>query len=59
MNEPQSGIGQFCVLCENVHDLLSACPPPRVSGNFERLKQKWNLLFYLLQSRSQKGLDNE
>jgi len=33
--EPVSGAGQYCHLCRNVHDLLSACPPasgPAMTG---------------------------
>lgn len=30
--KPVSGAGQYCHLCRNVHDLMSACPPANAKG---------------------------
>lgn len=32
VGEPEIGIGSYCYLCGNAHDLLSACPPKKTKG---------------------------
>lgn len=37
--EPVLGAGQLCRLCNNVHDLMSACPPRTPSPPYPWCRQ--------------------